>query len=243
VNRRITLILAAAIGLTLAFPLVARADQAILLRDAVFEIGPGEVVDHTDVLAISPWGIPTVEFDGATGFAADETVVATIILSTQAIDGLGSVELLSSPTISGTTPADWPTGGQEFQLLPAIELRYTAPSAAELGCDDHPGERFTTHLGVGATLVGSAGTMASFSVDDFPGVVSFVITCPAPGAGDSGVGDTAPTVTPPPTNTLPAQDGAGSRADATGSLLLFVVAAGGALVVLVRRTTTRRYRS
>jgi hypothetical protein len=238
--RRITFILAAAIGSTLAFPLVARADQAILAEDALFEIAPGEVVDHADVLIMSEAGMPTVTFDnGATGFADQETVVATITLSTHDIDGLGSVELLSSPTISGTTSADWsaeePT---QFEFQPAIELRYTTPSAANLGCADHPGERFTTHLGVSATMVGSAGTMASFSADDFPSVVLFVTTCPASAAATD-----APTVTPPPTTTLPEGDGTGSRADWPASLLILGVAAGaGALVVLTRLSRTHRYR-
>jgi hypothetical protein len=244
-NRRIALTLAAALGLTLAFPLAARADQAILVRDAVFEIGPGEVVDHTDVLAIVPAGIPTVVFDGATGFAADETVVATITLSMQDLDGLGTVDLLSSPTISGTTSADWPSvESNALELQPAIELRYTAPTATDLECDVNPGQRFTTHLGVSATLVGSAGTMASFAADDFPGVVSFVITCPASSVGDPGVGGTTVTVTPPPTYTLPAPEDTRSRAALPAQLLFLAVVAGvGALVVLARPPITRRYRS
>jgi hypothetical protein len=237
--RRITFILAAAIGSTLAFPVVARADQAILAEDAFFELGPGEVVDHADVLIMSQAGMPTVTFDGATGFADNETVVATITLSTQDIDGLGSVELISSPTISGTTSADWTTGEPtQFEFQPAIQLRYTAPSAADLGCADHPGERFTTHLGVSATLVGSAGTMASFSADEFPQVVSFVTTCPP-----FAVETDAPTVTPPATSTLAARDRTESRADWPASLLILAVAAGaGALLVLTRRSSTHRHR-
>ena len=237
--RRITLILAIAIGSTLAFPLVARADQAIIARDALFEMTPGEVVDHADVLILSTTGIPTVAFDGTAGFAADETVVATITLGTQAIDGLGSVELLSSPTISGTTSADWSNDfPNDFEFQPAIELRYTAPSSAELGCDDHPGERFTTHLGVSAILVGSAGTKASFSADDFPGVVSFVITCPA-----SAPSSDAPIVTPPPTSTLSARDATEPRPDWPLPLLvLAAAAAAGRVVVLTSPSSRHRYR-
>jgi hypothetical protein len=238
--RRITFILAAAIGSMLAFPIVARADQAILAEDALFELGPGEVVDHADVLVMSEAGMPTVTFDnGATGFADQETIVATISLSTENIDGLGSVELLSSPTITGTTSADWSADEPiDFEFQPAIELRYTAPSAADLGCSDHPGQRFTTHLGVSATMVGSAGTMASFSADDFPSVVLFVTTCPASAAATD-----APTVTPPPTTTLPVRDETGSRADWPASLLIVALAAGaGASVVLTRPSRTHRYR-
>jgi hypothetical protein len=196
-RRRLVLIVAVMIGSAFSLPLEARADQAILLHDAIFNIGPGGTVDHDDVLFISQSGIPTVVFDGATTFADNETVVATITLSTQEIDGLGTVELLSSPTISGTTPADWTTGGSaEFQFEPAIELRYTAPSAATLGCVEHPGERFTTHLGVAATLVGSAGTKASFSASDFPGVATFVIRCPAAAPEPTPTPTTSPRATP-----------------------------------------------
>ena len=243
-NRRIALTLAAALGSTLAFPLAASADQAIFARDATFEVAPGEVVEHADVLVISGAGSPTVIFDGATGFAAGETVVATISLSTHDLDGLGAVELLSSPTISGTTSADWPNDEPyEFAFQPAIELRYTAPTAADLECDVNPGQRYTTHLGVSATLVGSAGTMASFSAEDFPAVVHFVVTCPAWAPSPAAPSQAAPTVTTPPTNTLPAPEANGSRASWPGSLLLLVVAAGAsASIVLTRRSSRDRSR-
>ena len=242
-KRRITLVIAAAIGLTLAFPLAARADQAILIQDKIFDIRPGDVVDHANVLIMSRAGLPTVAFDGSTGFADDETVVATITLSTQEIDGLGSVELLSSPSISGTTSADWTTDEtSQFEFQPPIELRYTAPSAADLGCDDHPGERFATNLRVSATLVGSAGTTGSFSADDFPGVVSFVITCPASAPSPEAPSSEAPTVTTPPTNTLGAPNAAGSGADWAASLLLMVAAGAGALILLTRRSSGDRPR-
>jgi hypothetical protein len=196
-RRRLTLIVAVAIASAFSLPPDARADQAIMLHDGYFEISPGAVVDHADVLIISRYGIPTVAFDGATGFADGETVVATITLSTQKIEGLGTVELLSTPTLSGTTPADWTSGGSaEFQFEPAIELRYTAPSAAALRCAEHPGERFTTHLGVAATLVGSAGTMASFSASDFPGVVTFIVRCPAATPKPAPTATIHPTATP-----------------------------------------------
>jgi hypothetical protein len=196
-RRRLTLIVAVTIGSAFSLPPDARADQAIMLHDGYFEISPGAVVDHSDVLVISRYGIPTVKFDGATGFADSETVVATITLSTQKIEGLGTVELLSSPTLSATTPADWTSGDSaEFQFEPVIELRYTAPSAAALGCAEHPGERFTTHLGVAATLVGSAGTMASFSASDFPSVVMFIVRCPAATPRPVPTATTRPTATP-----------------------------------------------
>jgi hypothetical protein len=237
--RRTFLILASLIGATLAFPLTASADQAILAHDATFEIAPGEVVDHADVLIMSRSGMPTVDFDGSTGFSAGETVVATITLSTQAINGLGSVELLSSPTISGTTSADWPNDeSPEFAFEPAIELRYTAPSAADLGCEDRPGERVTTHLGVSATLIGSAGTMASFSAEDFPGVVSFVITCPASPARSG-----APNVTTPPTDAVPLSTGASPRADQPTVPVFLLASAGvGGLVFLSLQSSRRSHR-
>ena len=243
-NRRIALTLAAAIGSTLALPLAARADQAIFVHDKIFDLQPGDVVDHVNVLIMSRPGLPTVAFDGSTGFADNETVVATITLSTHEIDGLGSVELLSSPTITGTTSAAWTTDEtSQFEFQPPIELRYTAPSAADLECDDHPGERFSTNLGVSATFVGSAGTTGSFSAEDFPGVVTFVITCPASAPSPEAPSSEAPTVTTPPTNTLSGPDTVQSGADWAGSLLLVVAAAASALMVMTRGSRTHRNRA
>jgi hypothetical protein len=220
--RRISLILALVLGTTLAFPLVARADQAILAHDRLFEVAPGEVVTYGDTLVITRFGIPTVVFDGASGFADDETVVATIALSTRGIDGLGSVELLSSPTITGTTPPGWTTGEPElvadFEFAPAIEFRWTAPSAEELGCDDRPGYEVRTHLAISASLVGSKGTKATFSAERFPSTVLFDVTCPEPAATSGPGAPSGPTVTTPPTDTLPV-DPAASRGESIDGLL------------------------
>jgi hypothetical protein len=245
--RRIKLIspLALALGTTMTLPAVVHADQVILVRDAVLEMAPGDVTYYIDDLAISAAGLPTVVFDGSTGFADDETVVATIALSTHDIDGLGSVELVSSPTITGTTPADWTTGAvpSEFVFVPRIELWYTAPSSEELGCDDHPGERFTTSLGISGTLVGSMGTTASFSADDFPRYVVFAITCPVatPTLPPTSPAPEAPTITPPPTDAVPTSN-AGSGDAWAGRLFSLALAAGGAFLVLtfLSRPSRRR---
>jgi hypothetical protein len=246
--RRISLILALVLGAALAFPLVARADQAILAHDALFEVAPGEVVTYSDTLFISRAGIATVMFDGASGFADDETVVATIALRTNRVtkpdevvgddlDGLGSMELLSSPTITGTTPADWTTGGAvpQFEFSPAIEFRWTAPVAEELDCDDRPGYEVRTYLAVSATLVGSKGTMASFSAEDFPGTVAIDVTCPVPApTSETGAPGDA-TVTPPPTDTRPLDSA--SRNEWADWLPHVVLVAGAAAVVVLTRVS------
>jgi len=247
--RRISLILALVLGAALAFPLVARADQAILAHDALFEVAPGEVVTYSDTLFISRAGMATVMFDGASGFADDETVVATIALRTNRVtkpdevvgddlDGLGSMELLSSPTITGTTPADWTTGEPElvadFEFGPAIEFRWTAPSAEELDCDDRPGYEVRTWLAISATLVGSKGTMASFSAEDFPSTVAFDVTCPMSAPTSEPGATAAPRVTTPPTHTLPL-DEATSRGEWADWLPYLVLVAGAAAVVVLTR--------
>jgi hypothetical protein len=201
---RIIVVAGATLAINLMLPLAARADQAILSHDALFVLRPGESVEHSDTLVLSRFGIPTVVFTGTSGFADNETVVATIALSLQNIDDLGTVELLSSSTLTGTTTAAWTSdppdpAASEFTFDPPISLRYTAPSAVELDCAGHPGKTFRTHLGVAATLVGSAGTTASFSADDFPGVVMFDVTCPAAVAPPSEA-PSAPHPTLPPTD-------------------------------------------
>ena len=235
--KRITLIFAATIGSMLTFPLVARADQAILVHDALFEIGPGEVVEYDDVLIVSQFGIPTVVFDGATGFADDETVVATIELSLKAIDGLGSVELLSSPTISGTTPADWTTGEVPDEL--SFQPRHRAPLHRPVGrrtrmrrpprraVHDPPwGECDARRIRGNHGLVLGGRLPEHRLVQDHMPRVGTRAEAPAPEEPAPG----APTVTPPPTNTLPL-DSDGSRGEWADWLVYVTAAAGAAALV------------
>jgi hypothetical protein len=231
--KRISLILALVLGTTLSFPLAARADYATFVpeeREYSHVLSPGDTVYWSAPLDIvASDDVPYIVFDGTSGFADDETVVATITLSMHQIDGLGTVELLSSPTITGTTPVDWTTGGEHpwfFTLGPPIQARFTAPSAEELGCDDHPGEDFATYMGVGGTLVGSKGTMASFAAENRRYIVDFHVVCPM-AAPTSKPG--APAVTPPPTDTLPLE--AASRSGWAGWLPYLVLVAGAAAVV------------
>jgi len=182
--RRISVILALVLGTTLAFPLVARADYATFFPDEQsLQLSPGDIAYGFIPLVIVASDDATlgmIVYEGTSGFADDETVVATIALSLHQIDGLGSVELLSSPTITGTTPVDWTTGGDSwyFELGPPIEFRYSAPSAEELGCDDYPGEDFATYVHVDGTLVGSKGTIASLGAENRHYVFDYHVTCP-----------------------------------------------------------------
>jgi hypothetical protein len=181
-NRRMIILASAALALNLALPRTVHADQAIMSHDALFEISTGESVEHTDTIVVSRYGIATVVFDGASGFANNETVVATITLSTR--DGIGTVELLSPSTLTGRTTSRWTTdppdpASSEFTFDPPVSLRFTAPTATALDCDGRREKVVRTSLRIGATLIGSAGTKASFSADSFPGVVMFDIICPA----------------------------------------------------------------
>lgn len=244
-KRRMMFVAGAALAINLALPLAVRADQAIFAGEMIFKLAPGESVEHSDTLVLSRFGIPTVVFDaGASTFADNETVVATIALSTLDIDDFGTVELLSPSTLTGSTTATWtadppdPATG-EFTFDTPISFRYTAPSAAALDCAAHPGETFRTRIGVAATLVGSEGTTASFSAQDFPGVVSVEVTCePAAPTAQITPPPTAD-VTPPPTDT--AVRSATERPTPSFSAWFGIV--GGSLVVLgVAATLTRRIR-
>jgi hypothetical protein len=237
-NPRIIVVAGAVLALNLAFPFAVGADQAIMSHDALFALRPGESVEHSDTLVLSRFGIPTVVFTGTSGFADNETVVATIALSLQNVDDLGTVELLSSSTLTGTTTAAWTSdppdpAASEFTFDPPISLRYTAPSAVDLDCAGHPGKTFRTHLGVAATLVGSAGTTASFSADDFPSVVIFDVTCPAA----SSLG------TAPPTDTVQTS-AAGTPKPSFPAWLLMLGPAVAAVIgaKLARRPSTERVR-
>jgi hypothetical protein len=246
--RRISLLLALVLGTTFAFPLVARAEQAYLAHEWWSKVAPGEVVTHSDTLIISRVQ-STLVFEGASGFADDETVVATIalrmdevLLPSEVVPEFGSLELLSSPTITGTTPADWTTGGAmpEFEFSPAIEFRWTAPSAERLGCDDRPGHEARAYLTISATLVGSNGTMASFSADDFPSTVAFDVTCPEPAPTSETGAPAAPAVTPPPTDALSLD---ARRPGEWADWLPHVVLIAGAAAVVVLTRVSRSHRS
>jgi hypothetical protein len=179
---RMVVVASVGLAIQLALPLSVQADQAILSRERLFELDPGQSVEFTSPIVISRYGIPTVVFDGAAGFADNETVTATITLS--AHDGLGSVRLLSSSVLTGTTPTGYSLDPpdpsfSEFTFDPPVSFRYTAPSAATLDCDARREKVVHASLGIAATLVGSAGTTATFSAETFPGVVMFDIYCPA----------------------------------------------------------------
>jgi hypothetical protein len=248
--RRVSLILPLVLGMALAFPLVTRANEPVLRHHSLLKVTPGEVVTYSDTLIISRDGMPTVVFDGASGFADDETVVATIALHTVGLSDpdeyfegpeYGSIELLSSPTITGTTPTDWTTGGtaSSFEFSPAIEFRWTAASGEELGCDD-PAEnqvQVRAYLTISATLVGSKGTMASFAAEDFRSTVLIDVTCPEPAPTAETGAPATPALTPPPTDTVPL-DAARSRGGLGGWLPYLVLVVGAAVAVTVTRVST-----
>jgi hypothetical protein len=244
-KRRTMLVAGAALAINFALPLAARADQAIFGGEMILKLAPGQNVEHIDPLVLSRYGIPTVVFDaGASTFADNETLVATIALSTMDVDDLGTVELLGPSTLTGTTPVGWSMeppdpSTSDFTFDPPISFRYTAPSAAELHCAANPGETFRTSIAVAATVVGSAGTTASFSAQDFPGVVRVEVTC-APAAP-------SPQVTPPPSTdmTPPPTDTTGTSATepTQASFLAWFAIVGAALVVVaVAASLTRRIR-
>ena len=179
---RMIVMASAALALQLALPPAVRADQAIMSHDRLFEVSPGQSVEYTDSIVVSRYSIPTLVFDSTSGFADNETVVATISLSAK--DGLGTVKLLSASTLTGVTTAHWTAdpidpASSEFTFAPPVSLRYTAPSSAALDCEGRQDKVVHTSLRIAATLVGSAGTQASFSAESFPGVVMFDIVCPA----------------------------------------------------------------
>ena len=195
-----------------------RGDQATLL-DFVEQIGPGETAEWSFTLVIAAAGLPNVAYENADSFAVGETVTATITPIVQP-DGFGTVELIGDHTLTGTAPDDWKTGESgefgDIAFTPQLTVRYTAPSLEELGCTDHPGEKFFGHVGVLADFSGDAGTRAH--IDPEMGgqgwvgaAVPLEFECPP---GESTTSSAEPTTssaqpTLPPTDTSPA--GAASR--------------------------------
>ena len=200
-----------------------RADQAVLL-DFVGPISPGETAEWSFTLVVASAGIPNVAYENAERFAAGETVTATIAAVVEPA-GFGTVELVSDDTLTGTTSDDWSTGefgaSGELEFAPEVTLSYTAPSLAQLGCVENPGETFYGHVGVLADFSGDAGTEAH--IDPLLGgqgwvgaAVPLSITCPSAETGQRPAG--AAELTPPPTDTAPS--GATARADQPLRLLL-----------------------
>lgn len=180
---RTVVLTSAALAVVLALPPSARADQAILSRDAKFDVPVGTWVEATGgAIVLSREGIPTVVFEGGSEFSDDETVVTKISLSTS--DGLGTIELLSPATLTGVTPSNWTAdpvdpSSDQFTFAPTVVFRYTAPTYAKLGCTAGHHSVVTSWLHIAGTLVGSSGTKASFSGSTFPGTVGFDNVCPA----------------------------------------------------------------
>ena len=205
-HTRMIVLAGLALALQLALPPAVHADQAIMSHDRLFELNPGGSVEYTDSIVLSRYGIPTVIFDGASTFADEETVAATITLSAK--DGLGRVDLLSASTLTGVTPSHWTAdpidpASSEFTFDPPVSFRYTAPSAEALDCEGRREKVVHTSLRVAATLVGSAGTTASFSAESFPGVVMFDIVCPAETYAEEPTAMVLPThALPDPTGTI-----------------------------------------
>ena len=208
-----------------------RGDQATLL-DFVEQIGPGETAEWSFTLVIAAAGIPNVAYENADSFAVGETVTATITPIVQP-DGFGTVELIGDHTLTGES-------GEfgEIAFTPQLTVRYTAPSLEELGCTDHPGERFFGHVGVLADFSGDAGTRAH--IDPEMGgqgwvgaAVPLEFECPL---GESTTSSAEPTTssaeqTLPPTDTSPA--GAASRTPPAWTVLpLFAFVTG--LLALTR---------
>jgi hypothetical protein len=208
-----------------------RGDQATLL-DFVEQIGPGETAEWSFTLVIAAAGIPNVAYENADSFAVGETVTATITPIVQP-DGFGTVELISDDTLTGTAPDDSKTGDSgefgEITFTSQLTIRYTAPSLEELGCTDHPGERFFGHVGVLADFSGDAGTRAH--IDPEMGgqgwvgaAVPLEFECPL---GEPTTSSAEPTL--PPTDTSPA--GTAGRTPAAWMVLPLIAIVTGLLAL------------
>jgi hypothetical protein len=200
-----------------------RGDQATLL-DFVEQIGPGETAEWSFTLVIVGAGIPNVAYENADSFAAGETVTAMITPIVQP-DGFGMVELIGDHTLTGTKTGEF----GEIAFTPQVTLRYTAPSLEELGCTDHPGERFFGHVGVLADFVGDAGTRAH--IDPEMGgqgwvgaAVPLEFEC---SLGEPTTSSAEPTL--PPTDTSPA--GGAGQTPATWTVLPLIALVTGLLAL------------
>jgi hypothetical protein len=193
------LLVAAFAAITFAFVSShpARADQATfgVGGPEQWDVPAGTSITYSYNLYICGAGSPNVAYENAESFAPGETVTATLTPVVWPV-GSGAIELTGATSVVALIPANWPSDCISF--VPEVSFRYTAPSAADLGCDEHPGEQLPfVYPGAHVDFEGDVGTRAHTD-PDLPGGLAYEaaipvgVRCPA----------AAPTPTPAPTDPL-----------------------------------------
>ena len=185
-----------------------------------------------------------VAYDEGGTFLDGETVTATISDPKVSRQPVGTAELVGETTVTGTVFEGWEgwTEGDGtsgcFQFSPEVRVRFTAASAADLGCDDRPGAEVWGFIEAHVDFVGDSGTLAQTTAtvpngSEDEAIIAAGVTCPS-----------SPTPTNPPpaavSATPPATDAAQTEfeLDTTSGPLLWIalIAALGLLLLgLLRR--------
>lgn len=201
-DRRLVVAALVAIGLASVSSLDARADQGTfgLGGPEQWGVPAGTSITYAYEMGICRSGAPNVVYENAESFAPGETVTATLTPVVWPA-GSGTIELTGATSVVTLIPAIWPSDCITF--APEVNFRYTAPSAAELDCDDHPGEQFPfVYPGAHVEFAGDAG-MRAHTDPSLPGglgyeaAISVSVRCPA----------AAPTPTPTPAPSDPLAGG------------------------------------
>jgi hypothetical protein len=199
---------AAFAAVTLAFALSdhTRADQAIfgVGEDNTWGVPAGASFSHSYEIGICRTGAPNVVYENAESFAPGETVTATLTPVVWPA-GAGTIELTGASSVVAVIPAVWPSDCIAF--APEVSFRYTAPSAAELDCDEHPGESFpVVYPGAHVEFVGDAGTRAHTDASlpgglGYEAAIQVTLRCPAAAPSHTPT-PLPPTPSPTPTDRL-----------------------------------------
>lgn len=206
----------AAITLVFALSDHARADQATfgVGEQNQWGVPAGTSFSHSYEIGICRTGAPNVVYDNAEAFAPGETVTATLTPVVWPA-GSGTIELTGATSVLAIIPAVWPSDCITF--APEVSFRYTAPSAAELDCNEHPGESLPfVYPGAHVEFVGDAGTRAHTDASlpgglGYEAAIQVSVRCPAAAPSQTP----APTPLPPTPSPTPTDPLAGGSVSFT----------------------------
>ena len=196
----------AAAVLALASSDHARADQAVfgVGEQNTWGVQAGTAFSHAYDIGICRTGAPNVVYENAESFVPGETVTQTLTPVVWPA-GSGTIELTGATSLVATIPAVWPSDCITFE--PEVSFLYTAPSEAELDCDDHLGETFpVVYPGAHVEFVGDMGTRAHTDASlpgglGYEAAIQVTLRCPAVAPSPAPT-PLPPTPSPTPTDPL-----------------------------------------
>ncbi len=151
-------------------------------------------------------------------FLDGETVTATISDPKVSRQPVGTADLVGETTVTGTVFEGWEvwlegdgTSGC-FEFSPEVRVRFTAASAADLGCDDRPGAEVWGYIEAHVDFVGDAGTLAQTTAtlpdgSEYEAILPAGVICPgsAPTSTPTDPPPVAVGATPPATDAAPTE--------------------------------------